>query len=299
MSFSADIDATAIYEHWEDTVSSWQELQQRIDSLTSWYPDVRMVWRGQAGAHWGLMSSLYRVVGKELQRAPEERDLVEAEKRLLQLARSEWRLDGIPALQLFARMQHVGVPTRLIDVSFNPLVATWFAVAKMDGVDARLFAFASSGRLVQLNSLWNSNRPRWHTERLTNWGTGLGRRVWQPPALHNRIPAQSAAFLLDGVPVAAPEHGYGRQMPEGRTWQPDYLRRYASIPLNLRAFREGSLPVQKGPVFVFRITAEAKAEIRDRLERVFGYRFATIYADIEGLAEYVRDDPKRLMDKNE
>lgn len=149
---------------------------------------------------------------------------------------------------------------------------------------------------MQLNSLWNSNRPRWHTERLDNWGTGLGRRVWQPPALHNRIPAQSSAFLLDGVPIAAHQHGYGRQMPEGRTWGPEYLRDYASIPLHLRAFREGRLPVQKGPVFVFRITADAKAAIRDRLERVFGYRFATIYADIEGLAEYIREDPQRLRE---
>lgn len=128
-------------------------------------------------------------------------------------------------------MQHVGVPTRLIDATLNPLIAAWFAVAadeKTDEADARLFAFTVKGR-VQLNSRWNGNTPRWHpgspVGRPDNWGTGLGRRMWKPPALHTRIPAQSATFLLDGVPVEGPDNALTRIHPdESSTWTAAQMR---------------------------------------------------------------------------
>ena len=73
------------------------------------------------------------------------------------------------------------------------------------------------------------------------------------------------------------------------------MRRYTSIPMRLAHPREGRLPSQNAPVFTYRITAQAKNEIRDQLERRFGYRFATVYADIEGLAEYVRRWPAEAL----
>lgn len=307
-------DASQLYGPWERTVKNWAELHQAITELGDSYPHVQFVWRGQAAATWGLFSSLYRTAATELGRVPTENDLVAAEKHLLTLAREEWRLDGIPALQLFARMQHVGVPTRLIDATWNPLIATWFSVAEskhpsgvtLDDQDGRLFAFTVRKGNVQLNTCWNSNTPRWHPDALCKqppeWGTGLGRRVWQPPALHTRIPAQSAVFLLDGVPVDGQPDALPRlQRDEASTWSAENLRTVASIPLRLARLLHGSGlgpgsdPRPKGHVFTYRITADAKREIRHQLEDRFGYRFATIYADIEGLAEYLRQRPGRLV----
>jgi FRG domain len=126
------------------------------------HPDDLGVWRGQSDARWPLTSALYREVALQLGRVPTEADLVAAEQRLLRLARSEWRLDGIPALPLFARMQHVGAPTRLIDATLNPLIAVWFAVAAgSDQTDGRLIAFTIKTK-IQLDTKWNTNTPRWH-----------------------------------------------------------------------------------------------------------------------------------------
>ncbi|MGO3660900.1 FRG domain-containing protein [Microbacterium gubbeenense] len=299
-------DASAMYAPWEMHITGWEHLQQVINELTQRYSGLhhkasfRMVWRGQADASWGLMSSLYRAVQKEIG-VPLEADLVAAENRLLTMARTEWRLDGTPALQLFARMQHVGVPTRLLDASFNPLIATWFAVSHdSPGDDARLFGFASDSPLLQLNTLWNSNRPRWHrpdwVRSYGKWGTGFGRYVWQPPALHDRLPAQNAVFLVDGVPNDVAESSFGRIAPDDRShMSAAEMREHASIPLNFTNMDRERLALDKSPVFTFRIQASAKQEIRDQLERVFGYRFSTIYADLEGLAEYVRRRPDRLV----
>lgn len=295
-------DATQLYAPYEQVITDWPQLQQAINDFGDAYQHEQFVWRGQADARWPLTSSLYRAVAGQLGRVPSETDLIAAERRLLHLARSEWRLDGIPALPLFAQMQHVGVPTRLIDATLNPLIASWFAVAankKTDRADSRLFAFTVKST-IQLESKWKGNTPRWHPRspfaKPTDWGTGLGRRVWRPPALHTRIPAQNAAFLLDGVPIDGPPHALARINPDqASTWPAATLREFASIPIRLARIQPESRPMTKGLVFTYRITADAKPAIRHQLEDRFGYRFASIYADIEGLAQYLHDSPERLM----
>jgi hypothetical protein len=296
-----DPDASDLFAPWEGWIDSWSSFQHEVNELTSIYANERFVWRGHANARWGLRSSLDRVLTAQLNRPPTEDDLVAAEKRLLKLARIEWRLDGTPALQLFAQMQHVGVPTRLLDVTFNPLIAAWFAVARdrsNDEEPARLLVFTDSNRPLQLHTGWNTNTPRWHrlpdeaTRRRVDWGTGLGRKIWRPPALHNRIPAQNAAFILDGSPIDALESD--RPRPNGRSmWAAAELRRYASVPMRLAHVGEDRLP-KKAPVFTYRITPAAKNEIREQLEERFGYRFATVYADIEGMAEYLKRWPETI-----
>lgn len=290
-------DATPFYQEYETLIESWTQLQEAMNWLADCYPAERIVWRGQSDSTWGLTSALYRLVAEQLLHLPTEEDVVQAERRLLALARTEWRLDGIPALQLFARMQHVGVPTRLLDATWNPLIAAWFAVAaakQTDDVDARLFAFIVKSR-IQLNSKWNTNTPRWHPNarfpRPAEWGTGLGRRVWQPPSLHTRIPAQSGVFLLDGVPV----DGAPSDPDEASTWTARELREVTSIPVRFARIRPASRPMSKGLVFTYRITAAAKRDIREQLEKRFGYSFSTIYADVEGLAQYLHQSPDRLV----
>lgn len=293
-------DASGHYQPYEYPIESWEQLQAEFSRLGDAYPQEEFVWRGHADARWGLCSSLYRAVAGELRRTPSEEDLVNAERRLLKLARSEWRLDGIPALQLMAHMQHVGVPTRLLDATLNPLIATWFAIdatSESHDTDGRLFAFTVREQF-QLNSRWNGNTPRWHPGyvRPKEWGTGLGRRVWQPPALHSRIPAQNAVFLVDGVPADGPQHALTRHHPDdASTWAAEEMRRIASIPVRLGRISPRPLSESKGIVFTYRITAQAKASIRRQLENRFGYSFATIYADIEGLARYLQLRPDVLV----
>lgn len=295
-------DASELFAPFEGVIDSWPSFQIEVNRLTSMYSDKGFVWRGQSDARWGLRSSLYRQLTVVLGMPPTEDQMVAAEERLLKLARVDWRLDGIPALQLFAQMQHVGVPTRLLDVTFNPLIAAWFAVARdgqTDELPGRLLVFTNDNKPLQLHSGWNTNTPRWHrltddsSRRTVNWGTGFGRKIWRPPALHNRIPAQNAAFIVDGVPIDSLDAG--RPVRQGRSaWAASELRQWASVPMRLAHIGEGRLPA-KAPVFTFHITPTAKAEIRDQLEDRFGYSFSTVYADIEGLADYVRRWPEKAL----
>ena len=101
----------------------------------------RYVWRGVADGRWRLRSSLYRMLSDE-QVANRTQPLLESELRsreraLLREAR-RWGL-GLSSgrilndLELLATLQHHGIPTRLLDVTSNPMTALWFACQKAPG----------------------------------------------------------------------------------------------------------------------------------------------------------------------
>ena len=48
---------------------------------------------------------------------------------------------GLSNLDILAKMQHYGIPTRFLDITSNPLVALFFAVMKGDGKDGCIYVF--------------------------------------------------------------------------------------------------------------------------------------------------------------
>lgn len=147
----------------------------------------------------------------EPQLFPDEAAMLAAELAILDEA-AEWRMSEIPALELLARLQHHGGPTRLMDVTRNPLIAAWFAVeaGTAGEADARLFALATGPVTNEGNPqpdepvlgevLAGTRYPFWTYDSASEraaaeWGTGARRRIWVPPAYDARIAAQNAAFL--------------------------------------------------------------------------------------------------------
>ena len=226
--------------------------------------------------------------------------MVEAERNTLRLARREWRFDHLTALELFAHLQHLGGPTRLLDVSANPLIATWFAVERDEAddlCDGRLFAFTAKHR-VDLDPNYNGRSPRWHfyrgeqDRRRHHWGTGDGRRVWRPPSYNDRIAAQNSAFILDGVPLsdATPPRLHAG---ESEKWNMDDLREISSFnfrPSSAHGTRSPS------PIFTARIARAFKDELRHLIEDRYGYNAASLYSDLNGLASYMARRPEVLLD---
>ncbi len=82
--------------------------------------------RGQSDKNWKMLPGILRSENNELLKNEDKmiRDLIVAKP-------SEFLADN-SMFDVLVRMQHFGLPTRLLDVSFNPLVALYFAVKEGD-----------------------------------------------------------------------------------------------------------------------------------------------------------------------
>ena len=319
--YSTEFTSTEVYfESAERHVTSFADLNSAIADLIKHTGGLRLVWRGQADAAWGIHSGLYRRlmeingVKNPLEKPrgeqpyPTEDQMVAAEQMILKQARTNWRFDGMSALETFARIQHEGGLTRLLDVTNNPYIAAWFAVESDDyeQKDGRIVAFATSpvsssdklidGSLVTLDRLWGNHEPLWHvwsddrTRQKMDWGTGANRRIWVPPVYHDRIAAQNAAFLLDGVPITTYKVRSYLLNSERKSWNRSDILAASSVISKF--FKPTRTPranaANLAPTFTFRIASGAKREIRNMLTSSFGYTRASIYPDMSEFAQYTR-----------
>lgn len=305
----------------ESVIDSMRELNRRIGALVAKNPSLPLVWRGVRDADWAIHSSLFRQLcavnnvvppsehPAKAQPYPDEDQLVRAEREILHVARTDWRFDGMSALETFARIQHSGGPTRLLDVTKNPYIATWFAVEQnddTDGKDARLIAFATQpvskpdkpaapSSMVELDAEWGDRIPPWHSwstsaaRQGVDWGTGARRRLWIPPAYSPRIAAQNAAFIVDGVPITSARTAPYFKTGDGGYWsRADLLATSSIYAKTAKPTRECKYNSRNlAPTFTFRIVSAVKAEVREFLESQFGYTRSYVYPDITELARYL------------
>ena len=300
----------------EERISSFSDLKDIIDRVfLKWSSRGKtFAWRGQSDATWPLYSSLYRRLFWTKGSPPDEEALhAEEGKILAELHR--WGLHVSPSvgrlsvLNQLAALQHYGAPTRLIDITFNPWISAWFAVeAKYnngslahDIQDARLFAIDVTRRLINEESDlrgWEDelHRPWPHPKHLKHepekkefnkeWRSKVF--AWKPPHFDGRIAAQNGGFLFGGVPSSVGPNGPNQWSKEakGETWKIEEVRRCTSVslkPHKLNAKRGG---VSQDAVYSFRIEASCKAEIREQLEKNFGYKHSSIYPDFTGFSTF-------------
>ena len=118
------------------TVSDYVHAAERAEKQLQGYlgPEFGgMYYRGVEDKSFGLLPSLLRK--RDGSRADDEKDtLVRHEGEILNVATTEFhnQLGGLSYVEKLVWMQHHGLPTRLLDVSSNMLVALYFAVADAD-----------------------------------------------------------------------------------------------------------------------------------------------------------------------
>ncbi|WP_427019539.1 FRG domain-containing protein (plasmid) [Pseudarthrobacter sp. P1] len=124
---------------WARSVETPEELWAEIGFLSfSLGIETKFVWRGLPSTQYEVKSSLARKLAARGV-DPTEENLRANEVRAIQAAR-EWGLGhsqyGYASdLHMLALMQHHGIPTRLIDVTYNPLTALWFACSDESLID--------------------------------------------------------------------------------------------------------------------------------------------------------------------
>ena len=91
--------------------------------------------------------------------------------------------------------QHYGFPTRLLDITFDPLIALYFAVKEDGGADAQFFVFA----IESLDLITDENISDLYEDAIKNNNSpynAFNQRFIDFSSLNNRIQAQRGGFVL-------------------------------------------------------------------------------------------------------
>lgn len=195
----------------EVTVTSLGDL---IDKVTPTEPDPRTgrrrdsgVYRGDPDASWPLLTSLDKLGGVPHAKADLEEHIL---RNFIRYSRPYFSTPPVNEWEVLVAAQHHGLPTRLLDWTYSPLVAAHFAtVASARQTDRviwrldwksvhRFFHLPELALLIQdLGEIPGTDRP------MTPWslfsGGGSGKPfacMLEPPSLNARIVAQSATFTL-------------------------------------------------------------------------------------------------------
>ena len=195
-------------------------LGEFLDGVTPAKPDEQTgrrrdtgVYRGSANASRPLLTSLDRLGGSNPPHTKADleehilRNFIRYSRPHFDEARphDDW--------ELLIAAQHHGVPTRLLDWSYSPLVAAFFATRPVSGDDGdravwrldwqavhRKFKLTQLALLIQdLETVWGEQgKP----EKGTPWRLFANRNgapfacMLEPPSLDARIVAQGATFTL-------------------------------------------------------------------------------------------------------
>jgi hypothetical protein len=259
------------------TVTSWRELDDAISATTFGRHDDHarstLVFRGLARASYTNTSSLARLQG----------DFVGVERHLLRNFRkyAHQEAPGPTDWDWLALGQHHGLPTRLLDWTFSPLVALHFATASWVRDDALLWAVDVAavhrelpgplrGALDEERALvFTTSQLAEHAAEVDDLGRLAGDRpfalFFEPPTLDVRIANQAAVLSLVSDPTC--------QMHD---W----------------------LAAHDGTCRAWRIPADLKLEIRERLDQAH-VNERVLMPGLDGLAAWLRRyySPKSVIDE--
>jgi len=170
----------------EIRIDSFDDLHKAINSTKG----KNTIFRGVSKSEYPLIPTIGRCEPRR------KMTPLSMEKRLLKLFKETalLYLTFIPRddLEWLAVAQHHGLPTRLMDWTYNPLVATYFAIEKEYECDSAVYIFWGGA------TLGNEKRPEPFSIRSV--------KRFRPPHLSERIVAQAGLFTVHPNPSEPLEH---------------------------------------------------------------------------------------------
>ncbi len=198
-------------------------------------------------------------------------------------------------MHLFAMLQHHGVPTRLIDVTANPMTALWFAI-EPHAPDESGEVRESPGVLFAIDVTDTDWYETFQHAGAQTWGqienplgamyrealaaSAKSRRMFRAfPALPDeRMKAQEGFFVGSAVPKRHRAPGVLGINPLERTPGGERLRRLAQT-----ADDPGG--PEQVPLCAIIIPASVKDGLRDPLKRTYNRRRRVLFPDVDGFRE--------------
>ena len=206
---------TATSSYVPSAPASWAEFKAQVEKM-----DVdNYVWRGQCGP-WGLQTSFHRTGRVDLRRYVYE-DIPRLQGALLPHTKTFLEMTS-PLLTggLYSLAQHHGYPTPILDWTYSPYVAAFFAfrtlprTADEAAPPARIFAFNRAEWPQSIGQITHVAYARPHVTMM------------DLPALENdRAPPQQAVAMVTNVQnveafvrFAEQKHGYPFLIPFDLPW---------------------------------------------------------------------------------
>lgn len=213
-----------------------QVFSNKNDELFHEVADLRTIYRGQSNIQWSPLPSAFRTKEDFLN---EHLYIREYERQLQSQCINKNSMD------ILVDAQHFGIPTRLLDVTFNPLVALFFACtdsAESKSSNGVVMQFVPTGIFMQNNPTciayaeyvrkfkngihFPTSQKRaltlavqrseynslFDAEKIVDkiLSNNLNQVFFLPKYSNERIAAQEGAFLLCSTPfVNRPDPGYG------------------------------------------------------------------------------------------
>jgi hypothetical protein len=285
---------------WGIRVSNAHELFRLISHIALLEQSRIYAWRGQRDASWPFHSSLYRQL-EERDGSVTEASLRNEERSILEAAR-DWGLGrdlGTSAtdMHMLAVLQHHGVPTRLVDVTANPMTALYFAIQN-SGPDAHGTTRKTDGVLIAIDV----TDTKWY-ETFQHRGTRSYEEVATPltapweralltseeedsffrafPALPDeRMKAQEGFFLGSVVPQRHVIDGVRGINPTSNN-PPGAARLRKLLELD----RPGRGRPARVPFIAIVIPKDVKEKVRNPLKRTYNRRPRVMFPDVDGFRD--------------
>jgi hypothetical protein len=268
---------------WGLSVTSQDQVFRAITRIVTLAAGRRYVWRGCGDGTTRIRSPLLReLIIDESEPLPTEQELRRHETAILREAR-EWGLGvGASDLALLAELQQSGVPTRLLDVTDNPMTALWFACERDD--EAGVLVAVDVTESPTYGTTEPSAGPEWSLRHALAVSAKTGAPFLVRPARRTpRMQAQEGLYLSGAVPVgAAPAGVDGLPLPFS---DPPGKERLANLfsPAERAAGRPTRLPF-----CAIVIPGRMKKKLREHLVAL-NRRRSTVYPDAEGFRDALRD----------
>ena len=180
------------------TLYSWTELKDWSDQRNR---QNRYVFRGQGDSTWPLRTSLARhfIANKIKSDEWRKRELKMYRmfrERLLSLCPGMY--DNWNPIDILSLMQHHGTPTRLLDFTYSPLVASYFALRDARGNSAIWVIDTNHLTAIQKFKGFESYSGPTHMDDYKIAKKHPGAVILSPSSPHLRLAAQHGCFLVPG-----------------------------------------------------------------------------------------------------